>query len=63
MNAEVCRGRGHGICREELQLARRNIGIGCSKFEKFGLTLENKILVLENISTDYSTLAFCTNIS
>ena len=36
---------------------------GSRKFGKFSLTLENKILVLENISTGDSTLALCTNIS
>jgi hypothetical protein len=63
MNAEAFRGRGHGICREELQLARQNIGIGKQEVLKVQFDVREKILVLENISTHYSTSAFCTKIS
>jgi hypothetical protein len=44
---ESMMGKGHGICREELQLGRQNIGIGKQEVCKVQfVTLENKILAL-----------------
>jgi len=42
MNAETCRGRGHGICREELQLAGQNIGIGKQEVWKVQFDVREK---------------------
>lgn len=42
MNAETCGGRGLGICREELQLARQNIGIGKQEVWKVQFDVREK---------------------
>jgi len=51
MNAETCRGRGHGICREELQLARQNIGIGKQEVWKVQFDVRKKFDIRKYLYT------------